>query len=80
MAVYHSLIPRLVYSPLSVKEALEACERDFMQEIQSSKDDEHAENEKSEEEAPRLSSRESSELDISDVLAELSRILEEKSE
>lgn len=80
MAVYHSLIPRLVYSTLSVKEALEACERDFVQEIQGNKDDEQAKDEEPKDETSPLPSCESPELDVSDVLAELSRILEEKSE
>src|SRR5437660_12814299 len=34
IAMYHSLIPRIVYGNLSVRDALEACEQDFFQEIE----------------------------------------------
>src|SRR5438270_37551 len=33
VAMYHSLIPRIVYGNLSALEALEACEQEFLQEV-----------------------------------------------
>src|SRR6266446_4174618 len=33
VAMYHSLLPRIVYGDLSVQDALEACEKEFLEEI-----------------------------------------------
>src|SRR5881398_778652 len=35
VAMYHSLLPRIVYGNLSVQDALEACEQDFLQEMEA---------------------------------------------
>src|SRR5579859_7912304 len=33
VAMYHSLIPRIIYGNLSVEDALQACEQEFLQEM-----------------------------------------------
>src|SRR5436853_2706759 len=35
VAMYHSLLPRIVYGNLSVQDALNACEQDFLQEMEA---------------------------------------------
>lgn len=74
MAVYHSLLLRLVYSNISVQEAIEACEKDFMQEMRSDENDD--EDGQKDDDLPFPTDQ--PELNIGDVLAEVSRIFEEK--
>jgi hypothetical protein len=73
IAMYSSLLPRIVYGNISVQEALDACEQDFIQEMQAEKIAAA-----SGESASPLSAP--TDLNVSDVLAEVSRIFEEKSE
>lgn len=73
MAVYHNLLPRLVYANISVREALEACEREFMQEMQNN---ENGGDEQRNDALPPPTDQPG--LNLSDVLAEISRIFEEK--
>jgi len=82
VAMYHSLLPRIVYGNLSVLDALNVCEQEFLQEIDSiEEEDSNAvegisiqEREPQDEpEAPR----DSPELNVNDVLAEITRMLEE---
>ncbi|MBA2286658.1 MAG: YbjN domain-containing protein [Ktedonobacteraceae bacterium] len=72
VAIYHSLIPRIVYGHLSALEALEACEREFMEENESETQPGDLSFE-----PPPAGSEVAPELDATDVLAEISRILEE---
>ena len=74
VAMYHSLLPRIVYGNLSVLEALDICEKEFLQDMDSSELDEEA--------APHSSadSPQPPELDVHDVLEEITRMLEERKE
>src|SRR6266700_4946268 len=42
VAMYHSLLPRIVYGDLSVQDALEACEREFLQEMDAEDEEDSA--------------------------------------
>src|SRR5947209_5392223 len=83
VAMYHSLLPRIVYGNLSVLEALSTCELEFLQEIEGTEqqdsataDDAESLPEKEQGTEPELAA----ELDVNDVLAEISRMLEERKE
>jgi len=81
VAMYHSLLPRIVYGNLPVQDALTACEREFLQEMSLPEEiDETLEEPVQEEEtlaAEPETPIELPELNVNDVLAEISRILEE---
>lgn len=84
VAMYHSLIPRIVYGNLSTQAALLACEQEFFQEeglLETDPDDEYIPGEEKEEalirEEPPFVARE---LNTQDVLAEVTRLLEERQE
>jgi hypothetical protein len=85
VAMYYSLIPRIIYGNLSTQEALQACEREFFQEeglLEADIDEEYekdAENERRDEEAP-VEPRGQSDLNVHDVMAEVTRLLEERKE
>src|SRR2546426_806269 len=74
-AMYHSLIPRIVYGNLTTQQALEACEQDFLQEIEGAQETAEAIKTDAPAEPHSLS-----ELDVHDVLAEVTRIFEEHNE
>jgi hypothetical protein len=82
VAMYHSLIPRIIYGNLSTQEALQACEREFFQEeglLEADIDEEYVEEEKNEEtkvDTPRTPP----ELNVQDVMDEVTRLLEERKE
>ena len=84
VAMYQSLLPRIVYGNLSVQDALSACEQDFLQEIDEI-DEAEAEEigdlaNKSEVggEPARVEGQEvEDELNVSDVLAEITRLFED---
>ncbi len=74
VAMYHSLLPRIMYGNLSVEEALDACEQEFLEEMEPLEEEgAFAGDEPEEQESP-------AELNVSDVLAEISRLLEQKNE
>src|SRR5579884_3198536 len=75
VAMYHSLVPRIVYSNCTVAEALDGCERDFLKEIANlpEGDDETPTQPISTETA---SEEDLPELNVSDVMAEVTRMLE----
>ncbi|HAG98142.1 MAG TPA: hypothetical protein DCL75_04605 [Ktedonobacter sp.] len=78
VAMYHSLLPRIVYGDLSVLDALNVCEQEFLQEINEieQKDmttDATMLEQPTEPEGP-------TELNVNDVLAEITRMLEEHTE
>jgi hypothetical protein len=78
-AMYHSLIPRIIYGNLSTQQALEACEEDFFQEIESMQEIDGTTGEVKVTQA--LSEPNSPpELDVYDVLAEVKRLLGESNE
>ncbi|QBD81905.1 hypothetical protein EPA93_40395 [Ktedonosporobacter rubrisoli] len=66
--IYHSLLPRIVYNNMSVEEALQACEDEFFQQYSI----EQLEPESS---APAPEAENAPELDVNDVLAEVTRML-----
>jgi hypothetical protein len=79
VAMYHSLIPRIIYGNLTTQQALEACEQDFFQEFEGTQEiadtpgEIIAMNVLTESDTPP-------ELDEYDVLAEVRRMLEEPNE
>ena len=81
VAMYHSLLPRIIYGNLSVLEALDACEKEFLQDMDMS---ELAEDNPGESDEPPPAIAQQSqyqpELDVHDVLAEITRMLEERTE
>jgi hypothetical protein len=78
VATYYSLIPRILYGNLSAQEALAACEQEFMQEIDPAKPRSEVKNDAAPE--PPVTPAEPPELNAHDILAEISRILDEKKE
>ena len=81
VAMYHSLLPRIIYGNLSVLEALDACEKEFLQDMDISElaDDELDESDESSQSIAQQSPY-PPQLDVNDVLAEISRMLEERKE
>lgn len=78
-AMYHSLIPRIIYGNLTTQQALEACEEDFFQEIEDMQEITGIAGEIKVTQA--LTETDSpSELDVYDVLAEVRRLLDEPKE
>ncbi len=69
ISMYHSLLPRIIYGNFSVQEALLACEQSFLQETGPVQAVKAFNDEKSQESH--------TELNVQDVLAEVSRIFEE---
>lgn len=84
VAMYHSLIPRIIYGNLSTQEALRACEQDFLQEeglLDADPDEEYLEAEEQENKpATEETPADSAELDIQDVMEEITRLLEKRRE
>jgi hypothetical protein len=78
-AMYHSLIPRIIYGNLSAQQALEACEDDFFQEIENMQEIEGTTGEIKVTQAQRETNS-LPELDVLDVLAEVKRLLGETQE
>ncbi len=86
VAIYHSLLPRIIYGNVSVQEALHACEQEFFHTARH-QESTMAEklHDRLQEDAPLAGSgtsehSEREELDINDVLAEVTRMLEERKE
>jgi hypothetical protein len=78
-AMYHSLIPRIIYGNLTTQQALEACEEDFFQEIEDMQEITGIAGEIKVTQA--LTETDSPpELDVYDVLAEVRRLLDEPKE
>jgi hypothetical protein len=78
-AMYHSLIPRIIYGNLTTQQALEACEEDFFQEIEHMQE---IDGTTGEVKVTQVLSETNSppELDVHDVLAEVKRLLGEAKE
>src|SRR5579885_2110412 len=77
VVMYHSLIPRIVYGNASALEAVEGCEQEFQQEVANLQAESH---ETSPDEAKPVDEPggELPDLDPNDILAEVTRMLEEK--
>ena len=78
-AMYHSLIPRIIYGNLTTQQALEACEEDFFQEIEDMQEITGITGEIKVTQA-LIESDSPPELDVYDVLAEVRRLLDEPKE
>ena len=74
-AMYHSLIPCIIYGNLTTQQALEACEQDFFQEIEVSQEIIHSPGEIKVTHAP-TDTDSPPELNVHDILAEVRRMLE----
>jgi len=77
VAMYHSLIPRIIYGNLGIRDALAACEQDFFKEMEGIEEEDGKEETLSE---AAMESADPSGLDVNDVLAEIARMLEEHKE
>jgi hypothetical protein len=71
VAMYQSLIPRIVYGDLSVQDALQACEQEFAHEV------ENLDTSAPSTEPLAQTRQEEVELNVHDVLAEVTRMFEE---
>lgn len=79
VAMYNSLIPRILYGNLSAQEALQACEEEFFQEEEVLESEQYVEEEETAEE-PTTSPLPAPELSVQDVMDEVTRLLEERKE
>ena len=78
VAMYHSLISRIIYGNLAVREALQLCEKDFFQQAEKAPQVSNPVELRQPEVRPDDSQPESpAQLNAIDVLAEVTRILEE---
>ncbi|HEY3991288.1 MAG TPA: YbjN domain-containing protein [Ktedonobacteraceae bacterium] len=80
VAMYHSLIPRILYGNISAHAALQACEEEFFQSeglLEGDIDDEFAEEEEPTEEPPISPPPE---LTVQDVMNEVARLLQHPKE
>jgi hypothetical protein len=82
VAMYHSLIPRIIYGNLSTQDALQACEQEFFQKeglLEGDLDeDEHAEAEDLEGTPALEPNCAQPDLNVRDVMAEVTRLLQER--
>lgn len=76
VAMYHSLLPRIRYANLTAQEALEVCEREFFEESHAESAEEETDD-PDEEEDDAETTDPPPELDVDDVLAEITRLFEE---
>lgn len=77
VAMYHSLIPRIIYGNLSVQDALTACEQDFLQEIDDTEEEDTTADELEGSGTSQIEQECPTELNANDVLAEIIRMFEE---
>src|SRR5579883_1397699 len=84
VAMYHSLIPRIVYGNLSTQEALQACEQEFFEEeglLEADLDEEEAgEAAESERELSGEPPRAQPDLNVREVMEEVTRLLQKGQE
>jgi hypothetical protein len=84
VAMYHSLIPRIIYGNLSTQEALQACEQEFFQEeglLEADLDEEEAVESAEPEIEPSVEPpRAQPDLNVRDVMEEVTRLLQERKE
>jgi hypothetical protein len=79
VAMYHSLLPRIMYGNLSVLDALNVCEQEFLEEVDGIEEVDSVEDEAVplREKEQQVELVDSPELNVNDVLAEITRMLEE---
>lgn len=77
VAMYHSLLPRIVYGNLSVEAALTACEQEFLHEMETPAEADQPADETKLIETSQVEAEPAPELNVNDVLAEITRMLEE---
>jgi hypothetical protein len=79
VAMYHSLLPRIVYGNLSVLDALSMCEQEFLQEIDGVEEADIVVDEATplQDKEQQVEAALSPELNVNDVLAEITRMLED---
>lgn len=80
VATYYSLIPRILFGNLSAQEALEACEAEFLEGVETAQSRNPTRDASVVEPEPPAAPAAPPELNASDVLAEISRMLDEKNE
>ena len=80
VSMYHSLLPRIVYGNLSVQDALDACEQEFLHDIDEAGPDDISSEGILEFEEEDAESETAPELNVNDVLAEITRMFEERKE
>jgi hypothetical protein len=78
-SIYHSLLPRIIYGNLSVGEALQRCEQDFLREYRQHSQEEDDNYTSSDTHAEPVLDK-SRDLDASEILAEVARLLEQHKE
>src|SRR5947209_17423497 len=80
VSMYHSLLPRIVYGNLSVQDALDACEQEFLHDIDEAAPEDTSSEGILEFEEEDAESETAPELNVHDVLAEITRMFEERKE
>ncbi|HEX7737294.1 MAG TPA: YbjN domain-containing protein [Ktedonobacteraceae bacterium] len=83
VAMYHSLIPRILYGNISAHEALQACEEEFFQDeglLEGDLDAEYEDAGEESVESPATPPLLPPELTVQDVMDEVARLLEERKE
>lgn len=79
VAMYHSLLPRIVYGNLSVLDALSICEQEFLQEVDGIEETDIIADEAAplQDKEQQVEAEHAPELNVNDVLAEITRMLED---
>lgn len=77
VAMYHGLLPRIRYANLTAQEALEACEREFFEESHAESAEEETGDAGDDDDDDDDSPEPPPELDVDDVMAEITRLFEE---
>lgn len=79
VSIYHSLLPRIIYGKISVEEALQQCEQDFFQAYRPNDLQEEA-NYTSSDAHVEIVLDKTTDLDVNEILAEVTRLLEQHKE
>ena len=79
VSIYHSLLPRIIYGKLSVEEALQHCEQDFFQEYQQNGQAEETNYTSSDVHTEAVVDK-ATDLDVNEILTEVTRLLEQHTE
>ncbi len=79
VSIYYSLLPRLIYGNLSVEDALQRCEQDFFQEYRPTDQREETHYTSSDVHAETVLDK-TTDLDVNEILAEVTRMLEHHKE
>jgi hypothetical protein len=79
VSIYHSLLPRIIYGNLSVEEALQRCEQDFVEEYRPNDQLEEANTTNSDVHMEAVLDK-TTDLDVNEILAEVTRLLEQRKE